>query len=60
MSASIQHVYCSLQAAHNRDDLATTWKVFKKVAEKFEGVDWGTVEEAFKMRAEELGLEWKR
>jgi hypothetical protein len=58
MTVSVDHLHAMLQAAHGRKDLATTWKVFRAVARHFEGVDWSAVEEAFKRRAEELGLTW--
>lgn len=60
MTVSVDHLHCMLQAAHGREDLATTWKVFRAAARHFEGIDWTTVEEAFKRRAAELKLEWKQ
>lgn len=58
MTVSVDHLHAMLQAAHDRQDLVTSWKVFRSVARNFEGIDWTAVEEAFKRRAEELGLKW--
>lgn len=59
MTGPARFFYTTLREARTRADLAQTWKVCREVKQHFQDLEWEPVEEAFKQRAIDLGLEWK-
>ena len=49
-----------LQNAQSRDELALCWKVFAKWSQIWPDRQWQDVQDAFKERARQLGLEWTK
>lgn len=47
-----------LRNAHTREELAICWRVFSACARAWPDGSWEEVKEAFKLRAEEMGLKW--
>jgi glutamate formiminotransferase len=60
MTGPARYFYETLKATQDRAELALTWKVYREVKQHFKELDWKPVEQAFKQRATDLGLDWKK